>query len=130
MVLDKGINHIYIKPATPRLNGKVERSHRIDDEEFYRMLKGVVIDDTGLFNQRLKEWQDYYNYRKYSVNPVSVIARHKVPWQSLTSLKREIPRFTRNDTSCQIASPELRLAMTGTTSFTEYLHLLSGISKL
>ncbi|GAA3818185.1 hypothetical protein GCM10022226_43430 [Sphaerisporangium flaviroseum] len=29
-VLDKGIAHTYIKPRTPRLNGKVERSHRID----------------------------------------------------------------------------------------------------
>jgi hypothetical protein len=29
-VLDAGIGHVYIKPATPRLNGKVERSHRID----------------------------------------------------------------------------------------------------
>jgi transposase InsO family protein len=42
-VLDRGIGHVYIKPATPRLNGKVERSHRIDAEEFYRMLEGVVI---------------------------------------------------------------------------------------
>ncbi|MFD2414843.1 IS481 family transposase [Amycolatopsis pigmentata] len=61
-VLDKGINHVYIKPATPRLNGKVERSHRIDAEEFYRLLDGVVIDDINIFNARLKEWQDYYNY--------------------------------------------------------------------
>jgi transposase InsO family protein len=38
-VLDRGIGHVYIKPATPRLNGKVERSHRIDAEEFYRMLE-------------------------------------------------------------------------------------------
>lgn len=43
-VQDKGINHTYIKPATPRLNGKVERCHRIDAEEFYRLLDGVVID--------------------------------------------------------------------------------------
>lgn len=35
---DRGIRHIYIKPATPRLNGKVERCHRIDAEEFYRQL--------------------------------------------------------------------------------------------
>jgi transposase InsO family protein len=48
-VLDKGIGHVCIKPATPRLNGKVERSHRIDQADFYRMLKGVVIDDTELF---------------------------------------------------------------------------------
>jgi transposase len=32
-VLDAGIGHVYIKPRTPRLNGKVERSHRIDAEE-------------------------------------------------------------------------------------------------
>jgi len=63
-VLDSGIGHVYIKPATPRLNGKVERSHRIDAEEFYRMLEGVVIDDTGLFNERLQEWEDFYNFNR------------------------------------------------------------------
>ena len=61
-VLDRGIRHVYIKPATPRLNGKVERSHRIDAEEFYRMLDGVVIDDTELFNDKLQEWEDFYNF--------------------------------------------------------------------
>ena len=46
------------------MNGKVERSHRIDEEEFYRMLKAVVIDDTNLFNDKLKEWEDFYNYNR------------------------------------------------------------------
>lgn len=63
-VLDRGIRHVYIKPATPRLNGKVERSHRIDAEEFYRMLDGVVIDDTQLFNDKLQEWEDFYNFNR------------------------------------------------------------------
>lgn len=63
-ILDKGINHMYIKPRRPRLNGKVERSHRIDEEEFYRMMKGVIIDDTNLFNEKLKEWEDFYNYSR------------------------------------------------------------------
>ena len=54
-ILDKGINHVYIKPRRPRLNGKVERSHRVDEEEFYRMLDGVLIDDTKLFNEKLQE---------------------------------------------------------------------------
>lgn len=63
-VLDRGIRHVYIKPATPRLNGKVERSHRIDEEEFYRMLEGVVIDDTDLFNDKLQEWEDFYNFNR------------------------------------------------------------------
>jgi transposase InsO family protein len=63
-VLDKGIGHSYIKPRTPRLNGKVERSHRIDAEEFYRLLEGVVIDDTKLFNDKLRVWEDFYNYHR------------------------------------------------------------------
>ncbi len=63
-ILDKGINHVYIKPCRPRLNGKVERSHRIDDEEFYRILEGLVIDDTKLFNEKLKEWENYHNYSR------------------------------------------------------------------
>ncbi len=46
---------MYIKPRRPRLKGKVERSHRIDQEEFYRMLDGVLIDDARLFNDTLRE---------------------------------------------------------------------------
>jgi len=63
-VLDKGIGHKYIKPRTPRLNGKVERSHRIDAEEFYRLLDGELIDDAQVFNNKLQEWEDYYNYHR------------------------------------------------------------------
>jgi transposase InsO family protein len=63
-VLDAGVQHVHIRPATPRLNGKVERSHRIDAEEFYRMREGVVIDDTQLFNDRLQEWERFYNFER------------------------------------------------------------------
>ena len=63
-ILDKGINHVYIKPRTPRLNGKVERSHRIDEEEFYRMLEGVIIDDAKVFNDKLQEWENFYNFER------------------------------------------------------------------
>jgi len=63
-LLDKGVGHVYIKPRTPRLKGKVERSHRIDAEEFYRLLDGAVIDDAKVFNNKLQEWEDYYNYHR------------------------------------------------------------------
>jgi transposase InsO family protein len=63
-VQDLSIAHIYIKPRTPRLNGKVERSHRIDEEEFYRLLEGVVIEDIGGFNSKLQEWEKFYNYHR------------------------------------------------------------------
>ncbi|MEV6296833.1 integrase core domain-containing protein [Streptomyces sp. NPDC051896] len=56
--LDKGIAHTYIKPRTPRLNGKV------DAEEFYRLLDDVIIDDAQVFNDKLREWEDYYNHHR------------------------------------------------------------------
>ncbi|MER5348650.1 hypothetical protein ABT030_52400, partial [Streptomyces mirabilis] len=54
-VLDKGIAHTYIKPRTPRLNGKVERSHHIDADEFHRLLESVIIDNAEVFNDKLRE---------------------------------------------------------------------------
>jgi hypothetical protein len=39
------------KASQTGLNGKVERSHRIDEEEFYRLLEEVSVDDTNPFNE-------------------------------------------------------------------------------
>jgi transposase InsO family protein len=59
------IRHVYIRPRTPHLNGKVERSHRVDDQEFYQLLdKNGITDDIHLFNEKLREWEDYYNYHR------------------------------------------------------------------
>lgn len=58
-VEDLGINHTYIRVRTPRLNGKVERSHRTDKVEFYQLLN--YTDDVDL-NERLEEWESFYNY--------------------------------------------------------------------
>lgn len=60
-VLDKGIRQSTSSPV-PAAEREVERSHRIDAEEFYRLLDGVVIDDINILKTRLKEWQDFYNY--------------------------------------------------------------------
>src|SRR5262245_28142654 len=37
-VEDQGIRHAYSKPSSPQLNGKVDRSHRTDDQQFYPLL--------------------------------------------------------------------------------------------
>lgn len=58
---DLGIRHVYIKPRTPRLNGKVERSHGTDDVEFYQLL--TYTGDVDL-NSKLKKWETYYNYHR------------------------------------------------------------------
>jgi transposase InsO family protein len=59
------IRHGYIRPRTPHLNGKVERSHRVDDQEFYQLLdRDGITDDIRLFNEKLREWENYYNYHR------------------------------------------------------------------
>ena len=42
---DLGINHKLIRPRTPRHNGKVERSHRNDQQRFYNFLSFYSYDD-------------------------------------------------------------------------------------
>ena len=54
------IRHVYIRPRTPHLNGKVERSHRVEDQEFYQLLdKDGIADNIHRFNDKLHEWEDY-----------------------------------------------------------------------
>lgn len=60
-VEDLGMRHVYIKPRTPRLNGKVERSHGTDQREFYRLL--TYKDDVDL-QAKLSEWEAFYNYHR------------------------------------------------------------------
>ena len=57
-VEDRGMQHVYIKPRSPQLNGKVERSHRTDKDEFYQLL--TYTDDVDL-NDKLKAWEQFYN---------------------------------------------------------------------
>lgn len=53
-----GIKHKLIKPKTPRHNGKVERSHRKDQERFYYNKVFCSFED---FKNRLKYWEKIYN---------------------------------------------------------------------
>lgn len=55
---DLGIRHVYIKKASPHLNGKVERSHLTDQQEFYQLLE--YTDDIDI-NKKLQEWENFYN---------------------------------------------------------------------
>jgi transposase InsO family protein len=57
-LLEWGIKFRPIKPASPHLNGKVERSQRTDLDEFYST---VDIKDP-LLPDLLAEWQHYYNW--------------------------------------------------------------------
>jgi transposase InsO family protein len=77
-VEDKGIRHAYIKPHSPELNGKVERSHRSDQEEFYQLLR--YRDDVDL-SRKLEEWERFYNYYR----PHGAF-KGKTPYEALKDL--------------------------------------------
>ncbi len=53
-----GIKLRPVKPGSPHLHGKVERSQRTDLEEFYAT---VSLDSLDLPEQ-LQEWQHFYNW--------------------------------------------------------------------
>ncbi len=77
-VEDQGIQHVYIKARTPQLNGKVERSHRKDQEEFYQLL--TYTDDVDL-NAKLKDWASFYNYDRPHISHDG-----KTPYEVMKSL--------------------------------------------
>ena len=56
--LENGIAHKFIRPRTPEHNGKVERSHRIDQEKFYRFLSFYSLADLAAQGAR---WNRKYN---------------------------------------------------------------------
>src|SRR5262249_43322332 len=59
-----GIRHRYIAPRRPEQHGKVERSHRIDDEEFCHRESFASFDDAAV---ALEAWERRYNHERFSM---------------------------------------------------------------
>ena len=55
-----GIKFCPNKPASPHLNGKVERSQKTDKIEFYSTIDLAPVD----LDMLLAEWQHYYNWER------------------------------------------------------------------
>ncbi len=77
-VEDQGMRHVYIKPRSPQLNGKVERSHRSDQDEFYQLLS--YKNDVDL-NKKLEAWEQFYNFNR----PHGAF-NGKTPYEALRSI--------------------------------------------
>jgi transposase InsO family protein len=59
-----GIRHRYIKPRRPQQNGKVERSHRIDHEEFWGRQR---FADFAAATVGLRAWETRHNDERFSL---------------------------------------------------------------
>jgi len=73
-----GIRHKLIKVFTPRHNGKVERSHRKDNEYFYASHKFYSFED---FAKQLTVWNRAYN--NFPMRPLN--------WRSPKHILRSFP---------------------------------------
>lgn len=62
----EGIQHKKIRPFTPRHNGKVERSHRKDNEYFYAIKKFYSFDD---FKRQL--YIHNFKYNRFPMRPLN-----------------------------------------------------------
>lgn len=74
---EHGIRHKQIRPFTPRHNGKVERSHRKDNERFYASHTFYSLED---FSKQLQ----LYNRRDYNLFPMRPLG-----WKSPSTILKE-----------------------------------------
>lgn len=73
-----------IKPRSPHLNGKVERSQKTDKAEFYSQLN--LRDKTLQLEPLLAEWEYFYNHNRPHAS-----LNGKTPYERYLELKEHIP---------------------------------------
>jgi transposase InsO family protein len=83
-LMEYGIKFRPLKPASPHLNGKVERSQRTDLEEFYAP---VDLSAEDLADQ-LDDWQSHYNEFR-----VHGSLDGRTPWQVWYERAQRTPLF-------------------------------------
>jgi transposase InsO family protein len=84
-----GMRHRYIKPRRPQQNGKVERSHRIDSEEFWDRHE---VTDRVDAEPKLREWERRYNHERFSLALAGRTPAEKLAASVLTSSSsRDVP---------------------------------------
>ena len=76
------IAHDLIKPYTPKHNGKVERSHRKDNERFYALHRFYSLEDA---NKQLKVYLKEYN--NFPMQPLKWKSPNEVLCDYLNKLK-------------------------------------------
>jgi transposase InsO family protein len=76
---DLGIAHRRMPPGRPEANGKVERSHRTAEDEFYRR---TTFSSPTELRRKLKRWEEEYN----ELRP-HLALRGRTPAERLAELK-------------------------------------------
>jgi transposase InsO family protein len=98
-LMDWGIKFRPIKPGSPHLNGKVERSQRTDLEEFYP----TVDLSAGDLGEQLEQWQFYYNWHR----PHSSLGG-KTPMDKCCELIHQTPLYEEIDVMFDASNERIR----------------------
>jgi transposase InsO family protein len=104
-LMEYGIKFRPVKPASPHLNGKVERSQRTDLEEFYATVD-LRAEDLAA---RLDDWQSHYNEFR-----VHGSLDGRTPWEVWYERARLTPLFEEvealyDDSAERIRHPNYRI---------------------
>lgn len=90
-LMEYGLKFRPIKPRSPHLNGKVERSQKTDLEAFYPT---VELQGVALLHELLSECQHYYNWQrpqgalggKTPIEKVTELASKRLLWEDVDAL--------------------------------------------
>lgn len=118
-----GINHRLIPPGVKELNGKVERSHRIDADYFYGRAPTKTLE---IFNRALGQWLSFYNTQRPHGGIGYLTPKEKLK-ERITGVKNEIlaeelepvrqkflrdgPRFIMDQTERQVLAMRLGVSL-------------------
>jgi transposase InsO family protein len=86
-----GMRHRYIKPRRPQQNGKVERSHRIDSEEFWDRHAFTNREDA---EPQLRDWERRYNTERFSLALAGKTPAEKLAAKLAASASTESSQLT------------------------------------
>lgn len=100
-LMDWAIKFRPIKPRSPHLNGKVERSQRADLEEFWPTVDPRSPD----IRERLAEWQHFWNWER----PHSALGG-KTPIDPICELLAKIPSGETVEAAYDPAKERIRVA--------------------
>jgi transposase InsO family protein len=100
-LMEYGIKFRPVKPASPHLNGKVERSQRTDLEEFYPTVDLAAPD----LSARLRDWQDHYNQHR-----VHGSLGGRTPWEVWYERAHKTPLFEEVEAKYDQSVERLRQA--------------------
>ena len=110
-VQQAGMRLRYIKPRCPEQNGKVERSHRVDEEEFWSRATFAAFAPAA---EALLAWERRYNHERFSMalngltpaEKLATFAAVSSPLPSLTVLQSPSPALSSTMDRLPIAAPE------------------------